>query len=230
MGWIKGKGRLPLAVAAAASIAVVGAVVIPRTLGFFDASTTNPGNSIQAGTLKMTNSDAGTHVFTVASTPNGGMKPGDTECNSVTISNSGTLPAQVEVTEANAATTANGNSGDLKHALQMAVYQGGTLNTTTCAVTGGTSIYSGAFDSLTPNPMKLTGNATAGTGTAAGDWNASEAHTFNFVITFPGTGGAPALPSAQPALNADNVYQGESASADFNWYSTQSTVAVVSNS
>ena len=231
MGLIKGKGRLPLAVVAAASIAVVGAVVIPRTLGFFDASTTNPGNSIAAGTLAMTNSDSGSHVFTVLSTPNGGFKPGDTECNSVTITNSGTLPAQVELTEANASTTKNGNTGDLKHALQMSINQGGTLDTTTCGVTGGTSVYSGAFDSLSPNPVKLTGNATAGTGTASGDWKATEAHTFVFVITFPGTGTAPALPSAQPtSANVDNAFQGESASADLNWYSTQSTVAVASNS
>src|ERR1044072_9811130 len=89
------KSRMALAVAAAAGASLVATVVIPRTLGFFDATTSNPGNGAASGTLAMTNDRSDNLVVSVGSD----MKPGDVACRLVTITNSGSLPAQVELSE-----------------------------------------------------------------------------------------------------------------------------------
>ncbi|HXA29860.1 MAG TPA: TasA family protein [Candidatus Angelobacter sp.] len=207
---------MTLAVAAAAGVSLVATVVIPRTLGFFDATTSNPGNSFTAGTLTMTNDKTGALVVTVPSN----MKPGDIACGHVTVTNSGSLPAQVELSEA----ALTGST--LESYLKMHIVKGGTLDAA-CAISGGSDVYAtGAFNGV---PItKVAGIGTAGTGEAAGDWNPSEAHTFNVVVTFPNSGAAtpPAFPATPNPTNSDNQYQNQNASATLNWYSTQSTVSV----
>lgn len=210
------KSKMTLAVAAAAGVSLVATVVIPRTLGFFDASTSNPGNSFSSGTLTMSNSKDGGLVLTVASD----MKPGDVACGHVAVKNTGSLPAQVELSEADL------TGSTLEGYLTMRIVDGGTLGAD-CSVTGGTDVYAtGAFNAL---PItKLTGSGTAGTGEAAGDWNSNESHTYNIVVSFPNSGSAtpPAFPATPQPTNSDNAYQDQTASATLNWYSTQSTVSV----
>lgn len=213
------KSKMTLAVAAAAGVSLVATVVIPRTLGFFDASTSNPGNSFTSGTLTMSNDHDGNLVLSVAS----GMKPGDVACGRVTIANTGSLPAQVELSES--AVTGGGASSFGRY-LQMSIVQDGNFSSGCTPDGNGTSVYSGAFDSL---PItNLTGNGTAGTGEAAGNWNASESHAYAIVVSFPNSGSAtpPAFPATPQPTNSDNAYQNKSASATLDWYSTQSTVSV----
>ena len=218
MGFLKSK--MTLAVAAAAGVSVVATVVIPRTLGFFDATTSNPGNSLSSGTLTMSNDHNGALVVTVASN----MKPGDVACGKVIIKNTGSLPAQVEVSEP----SVTGDSGFAGY-LTMHIKQDGTLNAD-CTITGGTDVYpTGAFNAL--GITKLNGSVAAPTppaGSAVNDWPSLESHTFAIVVTFPNSGNAapPVFPATPPALNSDNVYQSKTASATLNWYSTQSTVSV----
>jgi len=217
MGIIKSK--MALAVAAAAGVSLVATVVIPRTLGFFDASTSNPGNSLSSGTLTMTNSKNGHLILSVSSN----MKPGDVACGSVTITNSGSLPGQVELSESN---VVGGGAASFGRDLQMNIVQGGSFSSGCTLAAGGSSVYNSSFDSL---PItKLTGNGTAGTGEAAGDWNSTEAHTFAVVVSFPNSGNAtpPAFPATPQPTNSDNQYQNQTASAELDWYSTQSTVSV----
>jgi len=213
------KSKMALAVAAAAGVSLVATVVIPRTLGFFDASTSNPGNSFTSGTLTMSNDHNGNLVVSVAS----GMKPGDVACGLVTIANTGSLPAQVELSES--AVTGGGASSFGRY-LQMSIVQDGGFSSNCTRDGNGSSVYSGAFDSL---PITaLTGNGTAGTGEAAGNWNASESHAYAIVVSFPNSGSVtpPAFPATPQPTNADNAYQNKSAGATLNWYSTQSTVSV----
>jgi hypothetical protein len=214
------KSKMALAVAAAAGVSLVATVVIPRTLGFFDASTSNTGNSFSSGTLTMSNDHSGALVVSVSSD----MKPGDVACGLVTIENTGSLPAQVELSEAS---VTGGGTNSFGRDLQMSIVQDGGFAANSCTPDGnGTSVWSGAFDSL---PITaLTGNLTGGTGNAAGDWDASESHAYAIVVTFPNSGSAtpPAFPATPQPTNADNAYQNKTASATLNWYSTQSTVSV----
>jgi hypothetical protein len=213
------KSKMTLAVAAAAGVSLVATVVIPRTLGFFDATTSNPGNSVASGTLTMSNDHNGALVVTVGSD----MKPGDVACGLVTIKNTGSLPAQVELSQS---AVVGGGAASFGRYLKMNVVQNGSFSSGCTLAAGGTSVYNNSFDSL---PITaLTGSGTAGTGEAAGDWNAAEQHAFAIVVTFPNSGSAtpPAFPATPAAANADNAYQNKTASATLSWYSTQSTVSV----
>jgi hypothetical protein len=213
------KSKMALAVAAAAGVSLVATVVIPRTLGFFDASTSNPGNSFSSGSLTMSNSKTNALVLTVASN----MKPGDVACGTVTITNTGSLPAQVELSESN---VVGGGAASFGRDLQMHIVQDGSFSSGCTLAAGGSNVYNSSFDSLPIS--KLTGAGTAGTGEAAGDWNSTEAHTFAVVVSFPNSGSAtpPPFPATPQPTNSDNVYQGKTASVELDWYSTQSTVSV----
>jgi hypothetical protein len=217
------KSKMTLAVAAAAGVSLVATVVIPRTLGFFDASTANPGNSFSSGTLTMSNDKDGSLVVTVASD----MKPGDVSCGTVTVKNTGSLPAQLELSES--AVTGGGASSFGRY-LQMHIVQDGSFSSGCTLAAGGSDVYAaGAFDSL---PItKLTGGIagpTPAAGSAVGDWASNESHTYAIVVSFPNSGAAtpPAFPATPAPTNADNQYQSKTASATLNWYSTQSTVSV----
>lgn len=88
----------------------------------FNASTANPTNAYVTGSLSMTNSRAGAAVFSANN-----LKPGDTVTGTVTITNSGSLPATLQVVE----TATNGHVDKSK--LTMTVTQGTT------------TVYSGQF-------------------------------------------------------------------------------------
>ncbi len=90
--------RLALAVGAAAAASVMAVMVLPMTFGTFSDQTTNTGNAAALGTLLVSNSKGGSQCTgalqnSVCSTVIGisGLKPGDTDSKSVTITNSGSL-------------------------------------------------------------------------------------------------------------------------------------------
>jgi spore coat-associated protein N len=157
-----GRGRLVAAAVTAAGLSAVTAIAVPHTLGFFDASTTNPSNSFTAGTLQMTNSKSGVAIVTGTN-----MRPGDVKNGTVTITNSGSLSATMTLSEGSIVPGAG--TPTFAHDLQLVVVD--------TSITGTPTVYSGAFDSMgtiTLNPL-----------TGTGQWPASEAHTFSFTVTFP---------------------------------------------
>jgi spore coat-associated protein N len=88
--------RIGLAVGAAGAASAIGVLAVPATFGGFTAATSNPGNSVSAGTVKMTNSvgDGSALTFTgtgVYSPTN--LAPGHSVSGPVEITNSGSLPA-----------------------------------------------------------------------------------------------------------------------------------------
>jgi hypothetical protein len=85
LGWI---ARLTLAAAVIVSAFGVSVLAFPKTFGGFTASRHNPGDSVSAGTLQMTNTPSTGAIVTFA-----GAKPGTSQAGTVTIKNSGTLPA-----------------------------------------------------------------------------------------------------------------------------------------
>jgi spore coat-associated protein N len=157
-----GRGRLVAAAVTAAGLSAVTAIAVPHTLGFFDASTTNPSNSFTAGTLQMTNSKNGLAIVTGTN-----MRPGDVKPGSVTITNSGSLSATMTLSESTIVPGAG--TPTFAHDLQLVVVD--------TSIAGTPTVYSGAFDSMgtiTLNPL-----------TGTGQWAAAEAHTFSFTVTFP---------------------------------------------
>lgn len=157
--------RIPLTIIA---IGLATAGVIGGSFAAWTAQTNNAGNQVTAGTISITNSKSGTSVFTASN-----VVPGQTGSNTVTITNGGSAPMAVLLTQDNV--TATGIEASLR--LQVhdqtrnwcyyPVSQAGA-----CPGTGGVDGdgYGAWSTSLTAAPIAATSGAAK--------WPAAEAHTF----------------------------------------------------
>ena len=115
------KVLLPLATMAAAGAIAVGSGAT------FTSQSNNTVSAVTSGTLSQSNTKDGGAVFNLTN-----MKPGDTLNGSLTLTNTGSLPATFSLTET---ASTNGFTGDN---LSLVI-----TNTTT-----GTPVYSGTFGGL----------------------------------------------------------------------------------
>lgn len=129
----------------------------------FTARTTNPGSGVATGTLTMSNSKAGTAVFSVS-----GLRPGDSATGAVTIANTGSLDGTYTLSIANVAHGGTGG-GDLSSILTVVISDELAR-----------SVYAGAFATMPE---------TALPGAAGVRWASGESHTYTFVVTIPSTAG-----------------------------------------
>ena len=137
---------LPLATAAAAGALAVGSGAT------FSSTTGNTASAVTTGTLTQSNSKAGAAVFTLTN-----MKPGDSVYGTVTITNTGSLKANMSMVE-----TAGAN-GFSSASLLTETIQDVTVPATPV------SVYSGNF-------------GAAGT-KVLGLFNAGEARTYKVTVT-----------------------------------------------
>src|SRR5205823_13532286 len=103
------KTRVAFAIGTAGALSALAAVAIPGTFGSFNATTSNPNNSVAAGTLQMTNSKNGAAVVTLSN-----IRPGDFQSGTLTITNSGSLSADMYLSESNVSGGAFANYLQLK--------------------------------------------------------------------------------------------------------------------
>jgi len=136
-----------------ASLLAAGALAVGSGATFTSTSQ-NAGSSYTTGTLAQSNSRANAAIFMLDN-----LKPGDTLTGTVTIKNTGSLPATFKLTES-AATT-----------------QFGSLLTMVVAEGAAPPVYTGTFGGL----------ATKALGTAA--WTAGETHTYTFAVTLAASAG-----------------------------------------
>ena len=142
-----------VAVGGAAALSVLA--ITPGTFGGFTSATANPGNSVHAGTLTMTNSATGAAVVTTTTgLALNNMKPGDTASGSVTITNSGSLPADLSLTIDATANSFPANTLDL------------------LVKDGATTVYTGAVTDAGPIAL-------------GGTWAAGASHTYDVTVSIP---------------------------------------------
>lgn len=139
------KVLVPLTVLLAAGALAVGSGAT------FSSETSNTISTVTSGTLLHTNSKDGAQIFNL-----GNVKPGDTLNGTVTITNTGSLPATFSLTETS---STNGFSGEY---LKLAI-----KNTTT-----GVTVYDGTF-----------GGLVDGSKTSLGDVAAGAANVYTFTVT-----------------------------------------------
>lgn len=113
---------VPLATLAAAGLVVVGSGAN------FTSHSENTISSVTSGSLEQTNSKDGQAIFSL-----GAIKPGDVVNGSLTLTNTGSLPAKFSLTEGASTNGFSGTNLTLK-----------ITNTTTNAV-----VYNGTFGGLT---------------------------------------------------------------------------------
>lgn len=136
---------VPLATLAAAGAVAVGSGAT------FSSQSENTISSVTSGTLLQTNSKANQAIFKLTD-----LKPGDTLTGGLTITNTGSLPADFGLTEIK---STNGFSGD-------------TLKLTITNATTSTVVFNGTFGALAD-----------GTRTALGEVEPEGANAYTFSVT-----------------------------------------------
>jgi spore coat-associated protein N len=147
--------------------------------------------AMTSGGISLENSKNGSAVFNV-----GNLAPGDSGGGQVSLSNSGTLPGDLKLSQADVVDSPGPFGGQLSGVVQL------TLSDLT---NGNAVIYSGALSGL---GQKALGSIAPG-----------ESRTYNFAITLP-DGGAPPSPNG-----GDNAFRGSTMTARYQWDLTGDTPA-----
>jgi hypothetical protein len=151
------------------ALGTASAAVVFGSFAAWTASTSNPGNSITSGTLTMSNSKSAAAVFTATA-----AKPGDSGSDTVTVTNTGSIPMTAKITQASVTDSGFGSDLTLK-------IHDDTANRCIwpTQAAGACSTY-GAWDAS----ATLTNFTLDGTGGSGSQWAASEAHTFTASWSF----------------------------------------------
>ena len=191
--------RIPVGwlVGVVAALAVVGVATLSTTRAAFSSSTGHSGSTFTAGTVSLTDDDAGSVLFTMPA-----MKPGDTQTKCVNVTYAG-LPANVRLYGAVANDPAG--NGSLAPYLTTLVEEG-------TGATGGTGLSCAGFVTSTT----LHGVA-AGSQTLA-DFGSKT----DFATGIPTFGGGPTGNAGRSyritvTLRDDNLAQGKDADVTFTW-------------
>ena len=172
---------LRLAASAAALSVIVGAGAYGTYSAFTD-TTDNTGNTFAAGTIDITDDDAGTSMFTLS-----GMLPGSTATRCINVSNAGTSPF------ANVALSGAVGGTGLATSLQVVVDRG-------TGAGGGATFSCTGFASVTPNLVTGALSAFPTSGAPVNDatgWAPGAVKSYRFTVTLP-----VAAPQTAQGLNA----------------------------
>jgi hypothetical protein len=157
-----------------------GAVVLSRLAGT-PASPPSPDVRSAAGALAVANSRDGHAILSAAS-----MAPGQQVTGTVTLSNTGDGREALTLAAEDAVDRPGPRGGRLSDRLDLTVAD----------VSG-----AGQSQTVYRGPLRALGTTRLGT------WPAGAVHTYRFIVTFSGSGGA----------GADNRYQGSSLTIGFRW-------------
>lgn len=157
---------LPVTTLLAAAALIIGSGAT------FTSTSENPGGSFVTGTLTQSNSKANAAIFDMSN-----LKPGDSLSGSLTITNTGSLPASFSLSE----TATNGF-----------VTPGNLTMTIVDAAAPSVNVFSGTF-------------GTAGS-IDLGEWAAGESHTYSFTVSLDqGASNAEQSKSATATYTWDSI-------------------------
>lgn len=182
--------RLATAIALPAAVVAAGLIVSTSSYAAFSSTTSNEGSSWTAGSVQLTDDDAGRALFSV---PN--AKPGDSGTNCIAVTSTGSLASDVRLYAADARTTAG-----LSDQLVLTVEQGTGGGYGTCA---GFAAQSTVFDGRLSGFTGAHSSFATGAATWSPTGTASETRTFR--ITW------------KLADDAPNSAQGGTATTSFVW-------------
>lgn len=174
----------------ALALGIATAGMIAGSFAAWTAQTSNPGNSVTAGTLTMSNNKDATSIFAATN-----VKPGDTGSNTVTVQNTGSVPLSASLTQDALSSSGIETSLGLKVHDDTRNWCYWPTNAAGACATFGAWNASGT----------LAGLALPATDGSA-QWPAGQAHTFTI--------------SWQLALTSPNADQGKAGSFRFVWDGT----------
>jgi len=165
-------------------LALLGAVVGFGTFSAFSATTENPGNAFDAGTVSITDDDSGSAMLSLAN-----AKPGDSDTACIVVTYTGSLPSSVRLYGA------TGGSG-LDQYLDLTVTRGTIAGPSFDSCPGftpdggGGVIYSGTLAAY-PDAY------AAGLVDPDGSWMNGESRAYRFSVSVQDDGGAQGLNATQ---------------------------------
>jgi hypothetical protein len=148
--------------------------------------TANASHLFTSGVLKHSNSKDGTAILTLDK-----MKPTDSVTGSVTLTNTGDIPGTFTLSQSALVDTPGPNAGALSGKLDVTITDKGTNQV----------VYSGKLGAMTSKSL--------------GTYAPGEAHTYNWVVSFP-DGGTPASNTT-----GDNAYLGSSTGLTYDFTEVQ---------
>ena len=170
-----GKGRR--IVLSLLDVGVLGALVGVGTLSAFSSSTSNSGNNFDAGTVYITDNDAGSALYNVTN-----QKPGDTVVSCIKVTYGGTLGADVRLYETGAINTV-GQYVNLK--VEKGTSSGNPsfpgCGTFTADASGGT-VYNGTLTGFATTYNSYANGASVYPGSQTA-WNANDTAVFRFTVS-----------------------------------------------
>ncbi len=173
--------------AVVAGLVVNGLMLWTATSAAFTASTTNPTNNWNAGSVALSDDDGGSTALFTAS----GLVPGSTGSRCITVTYGGDVTAPVKL-------FVSASSGTLGPYVNLTVEEGSGASFASCTGFSGSSIYSGTLSNFA--------STASAYGSGVGTWapNASgQTRTYKFTYTLDAS-----TPSSM---------QSTTASASFTW-------------
>ncbi len=158
------------------TLLVVGAVGAVAGLGAFSAfssQTTNSGNTFAAGTVNLSDNDAGAAMYNVSN-----KKPGDTVTQCITVTYSGSLDADVKLYTAS-------TIGALGPYVNLTIDKGTATGATFpgCGTyTSQATIYSGTLSAFASAHNSFSNGVAANPGSAT-KWVTSDSLVYRFTLT-----------------------------------------------
>jgi hypothetical protein len=171
-----------------AGLGAVALVVVNTTNAAFSASTANTSNTFSAGTVALSDDDAGSLLFDLS-----GMKPSDTATKCVNVSYTGSLPADVKLYGSVGGT---GLANYLATTIEVGDGAAGGASLSCAGFNPGSTLHTGAMDAF----GAANTNYSTGLGGFAGATNPSS-KSYRITVT----------------LQDDNAAQGKNATATFTW-------------
>lgn len=165
------------ALASVLVVGLLGGVVALGVFGLFSATTQNSGNEISAGTIAISDNDAGSAMFNITN-----AKPGDSWTRCIKVSYNGSLPADVKLYEL-------GGGGQLSPYLTLKLEQGTQAESTFPSCTGFTPDGTNGTGTIYEGPGFGSIGSTYETGAPVVPfgktiWSPGESLVFRATITF----------------------------------------------
>ena len=186
---------------AALSLLVVGllGIALAGTWSAFSATTDNEGNTFSAGTVTLSDNDAGSAIFTLS-----GAAPGNSDTGCITVSYTGSLPSTVRLYGTTAGTGLDQyldlkiTRGTFSTAPAFDSCTGFTADATNYIGAGAGVIYNGTLQGFADNYTAGLVDPTAGTPES---WTNPESHVYQIQVT----------------VQDNDAAQGKNATQTFTW-------------
>lgn len=169
-----------------AILGVFGAIAGAGVFALFTSQTENTANAVTAGTVAISDNDAGSSMYTL---PN--AKPSDTKVSCIRVNYSGTLDADVKLYIGDTI-GALGPYVNLK--IESGTQPSPTFPTCTGFVADSTAIYDGTLSAFATAHSSYTNGLVDNPGIVATKWAPSDAVVYRITATLD-----PATPDAQQA-------------------------------